>query len=103
MTKRSKEEIIQQIKILEEQLATLTLELEETLGENEDYKKKTPKGEPTVDDFQVGDKVKVLTKGVVSFDSSKTYTVIGETRKRVEIKIDCGTIIRAPTSLRKIA
>ena len=96
--KQSKEEIIQQIKTLEEQLAMLMLDLEETINENKGYKNRS-KRKPTIDNFQVGDKVKVLTKGVVSFDSSRTYTVVGITCKQVEIKIDCGTITRVPTSL----
>ena len=99
--KRSKEQILKEIKTIEQQLTALTLELEDTINEGSSRDTK-PFKEPTIRDFQVGDKVKVLTKGVVPFDTRNTYTVVGLTKKRVEVKIDCGTITRAPRSLRKV-
>ena len=92
--RRSKEAILEDIKELETQLASLTLELESRL--KEDTEPPTPRETkfPLTSDFKRGDRVKVLKSGKIPFDLNKIYTVVGTTKERVEVRVDTGIIKR---------
>lgn len=98
--KKDKNDVLKDIKDLEAKLALLTIELEDIINKDQDGNRET--AEPKASDVRVGHKVKILTTGAIPFDLLKSYTAVKVTPKRVKVKVECGTLTRAPPSLKKI-
>ena len=83
--RQSKKIILEEIKELEAQLSSLTIELERRI--EEDTEQPVPPRAKSLlpSDFQRGDQVKVLKAGKIPFDINKVYTVVGSTKERVEV------------------
>ena len=98
----SKKIILEEIKELEAQLASLTIELERRIEEDTERPVPPKAKSPLASDFQHGDGVKVLKPGKIPFDINKVYNVVSSTKERVEVQVDTGIITRAPKNLKKI-
>lgn len=91
-----------EIKDIEVKLAALTIKLERKIVKEKRFK--IPTKEPSSNYFKKGDRVKILTKGMLCFDpKNNIYTEVSTTIPiLVMVRVERETLSRAPEKLRKV-